>query len=188
MKERLISLLKDSPQLNVLDYDGWKQAAEWLIAQGVIVPPCKVGDTVYYPWIYGGQCGIAFSEVESIKVYVNGLPIAVVEDWQSDMPMPIAFTIDDFGKTVFLTKEEAEKSIKGETTIMIKHRYKAKICDICGTAVAVKKKLFYTKNSHYVTLPAEFICGQRRVHLCYECWTNFRYNVKTALAERSEGK
>lgn len=74
--------------------------------------PCKVGDMVYYPWIYDGQCGIAFSEVESIKIYVNGLPIAVVEDWGSDMPMPISFTVEDFGKTVFLTREEAEKALE----------------------------------------------------------------------------
>ncbi len=63
-----------------------EEYAEELLANGVIVPPCKVGDTVYYPWIYDGQCGIAFSKVESIKIYVNGLPIAVVEDWKSDMP------------------------------------------------------------------------------------------------------
>ncbi len=86
--------------------------ADHLLANGVIVPPCKVGDMVYYPWIYDGRCGIAFTEIESIKIYVNGLPIAVVEDWKSDMPMPICFTTDDFGKTVFLTREEAEEKLK----------------------------------------------------------------------------
>lgn len=92
--------------------DNLNSLADYLLTNGVIVPPCKVGDTVYYPWIYDGQCGIAFSEVESIKIYVNGLPIAVVEDWKSDMPMPICFDTDDFGKTVFLTKEEAEAKLK----------------------------------------------------------------------------
>lgn len=78
----------------------------------IIELPCKVGDTVYYPWIYDGQCGVSFNKVESIKIYVNGLPLMVVEDWKSDMPMPISFCNEDFGKTVFLTKKEAEAKLK----------------------------------------------------------------------------
>ena len=78
----------------------------------IIELPCKIGDTVYYPWIYDGQCGVAFNKVESIKIYVNGLPLVVVEDWKSDMPMPISFCNEDFGKTVFLTKEQAEAKLK----------------------------------------------------------------------------
>ena len=86
--------------------------ADSLLDDGWIRPPCKVGDKVYYPWIYDGQCGIAFNEVESIKIYVNGLPLVIVEDWKSDMPMPISFCNEDFGKTVFLTKSEAEQKLK----------------------------------------------------------------------------
>ena len=112
MRDRLI-------ELQIKAYNEWSNntnlgisvaefVADHLLANGVIVPPCKVGDWVYYPWIYDGQCGIAFSKV----IYVNGLPIAVVEDWESDMPMPICFNTDDFGKTVFLTKEQAEQALK----------------------------------------------------------------------------
>lgn len=89
-----------------------EKLADWLRENGVIVPPCKVGDIVYYPWVYDGQCGVAFTKVESIKIYVNGLPIIVVEDWGSDMPMPISFTNDDFGKTVFITEEAAKRALK----------------------------------------------------------------------------
>ena len=35
----------------------------------------------------------------------------IVEDWGSDMPMPISFCNEDFGKTVFLTREDAEKAL-----------------------------------------------------------------------------
>lgn len=110
-RERLIELMKkgyENVPVGGFVYEG---IADHLLDNGVIVPPCKVGDTVYYPWIYDGQCGVAFSEVESIKIYVNRLPIAIVEDWQSDMPMPTSFTIEDFGETIFLTREEAEKAL-----------------------------------------------------------------------------
>lgn len=117
-RERMIELLNgyyEETGINIVHYftdEESEMLADYILLDGWIRPPCKVGDTVYYPWIYDGQCGVAFSEVESIKIYVNGLPIAIVEDWRSDMPMPISFTIEDFGKTVFLTKEEAEAALK----------------------------------------------------------------------------
>ena len=113
-KEKIIEILKAYTKKHNISASSviLEEYAEELLANGIIVPPCKVGDTVYYPWIYDGQCGIAFSKVESIKIYVNGLPIAVGEDWKSDMPMPICFNTDDFGKTVFLTKEEAKAKLK----------------------------------------------------------------------------
>lgn len=81
--------------------------------QGLLLKlPCKVGDTVYYPWIYDGQSCVALNEVESINIYYNRLPIITVKDWESDMCMAKTFTIEDFGKTVFLTKERAEESLQ----------------------------------------------------------------------------
>lgn len=74
--------------------------------------PCKVGDTVYYPWAYDENKGIAFNKIESIKIYVGRIPLVLVEDWESDMPIPTAFYPEDFGKTVFLTREEAEKKLE----------------------------------------------------------------------------
>lgn len=47
MRDRLIKLLQDNSYLDVLDDEHWLLAAEQLLANGVIVPPCKVGDTVY---------------------------------------------------------------------------------------------------------------------------------------------
>lgn len=113
-KDKLIELLKDTLHEWECDVstETITQIAEHLLENGVIVLPCKVGDVVYYPWMYNGQCDIAFNEVESIKIYYNRLPIVIVKDWESDMPMPISFTIEDFGKTVFLTIEEAEQVLK----------------------------------------------------------------------------
>ena len=111
MRDRLIELIQDIKLCNPTNWDKPEFMALALLANGVILPPCKVGDTVYYPWIYDGQCGVAFNKVESIKIYVNGLPLVIVEDWGSDMPMPISFCNEDFGKTVFLTREDAEKAL-----------------------------------------------------------------------------
>lgn len=98
---------------NISEHEGVDKVCKFFKDKSLVVElPCKVGDTVYYPWIYDGQCGVAFNKVESIKIYVNGLPLVIVEDWRSDMPMPISFCNEDFGKTVFLTRQEAEAKLK----------------------------------------------------------------------------
>ena len=68
----------------------------------IIVPPCKVGDTVY--WI--GQ----FNQVVEGKATMIGTSIGAkipYLDYEFD------FTSADIGKTVFLTREEAEQALKG---------------------------------------------------------------------------
>ena len=60
---------------------------------------CKVGDKVYrpggiYPW-----------DIEHIEIY--GDEIIFVDDSDN------IFRLDDIGKTVFLTREEAEKALEG---------------------------------------------------------------------------
>ena len=111
-RDRLIELLEDFDRT----YDCFRvrceQIADHLLANGVIVPPCKIDDTLYYPWLYDGTSGIAILEVSCIKIYVQGRCLVFYTDVESDMPMPNCFTIEDFGKTVFLTKEEAETELK----------------------------------------------------------------------------
>ena len=75
------------------------RAADALLANGVIVLPCKVGDTIYrrgdpikkiYEW-----------EVEHIEIYAD--EIVFIDDSDNE------FTISDIGKTVFLSREDVEK-------------------------------------------------------------------------------
>lgn len=79
--------------------------------------PCKVGDTVYY---LGGHY-----ERHKTKVYVNEVTKGIVDHitiGQKGVPQidvcdnENAWTtfdcVDDFGKIVFLTKEEAEKKLE----------------------------------------------------------------------------
>lgn len=69
---------------------------------------------------------------------------------------------------------------------MIEKRYKAKTCDICKKTIAVKRGLFYRSRTGHVSLRAEIGLGQKRVHLCSECWNKFKFEAEKAL-ERSAG-
>ncbi len=89
--------------------------ADYLLANGVIVPPCKVGDTVWmvakvYADVEGVEKHIIFKgEVVSVSVQPERLWIycRYEEGWDYWHKC-----VEDFGKTVFLTKEEAEKALK----------------------------------------------------------------------------
>ena len=78
-----------------------ERLTDHLLANGVIVPPCKVGDKIYR--IIGDDFAPWF--VEKIVIYQDRYG-GIVDDcghWNN---------FDDFGKTVFLTKEEAEQALK----------------------------------------------------------------------------
>ena len=63
----------------------------------LVVLPCKVGDTVYR------LDGIYSWDIEHIEIY--GDEIIFVDDSDN------IFRLDDIGKTVFLTREAAEKAL-----------------------------------------------------------------------------
>ena len=78
--------------------------ADHLIANGVTVLPCKVGDTVY--WVHGAV--ITECKVHRIQKNRNGLYICLKSNVSHG-----AFRADlSIGKTVFLTREEAEKVLE----------------------------------------------------------------------------
>lgn len=73
--------------------------------QGLLVRlPCKVGDTVYvfeYP-NKNRFCGV---QITKIEIYENSIWLSFTDGlWDKK--------IDEIGKTVFLTKEEAEAKLK----------------------------------------------------------------------------
>lgn len=79
--------------------------ADYLLANGVIVLPCNVGDTIYFEtYRCGESTGVQPHNVAKINVVVTierpfGSVGAEIPDWQ-------------FGKYVFLTREEAEKALE----------------------------------------------------------------------------
>ena len=103
-RERLIELLKQ----NTIDFtnpfayeygdDSVERFADHLLAYGVIVPPCKVGDTV---WL------VLFG-----KIYPHKIKEFQINKFGGFACSSMHFPFQDFGKTVFLTKEDAEQALK----------------------------------------------------------------------------
>ena len=102
-RDRLVELLKDTLHEWECDVSikTVTEIAEHLISNGVIVPPCKVGDRVYRP----SDClGVVQFVIISFNIYES-------EMFFTDDSENIIY-LSDIGKTVFLTREEAEKALK----------------------------------------------------------------------------
>ena len=103
MRDRLIELLWE--RLCGGDRKWAGEITDYLLENGVIVPPCKVGDKIYQVVYWEGCKTVSEWEIEKLEVYVD--EVGFVDDSDNW----IAF--DDIGKTVFLTREEAEQALKG---------------------------------------------------------------------------
>lgn len=114
-RDRLIELVdkaKEEYANDVTDHTETDYIVESLLNEGVIVPPCKVGDTVYYfvdiniPQRLMLESRIYHIEITEItmKFYFH-----TVKKCQYRYGH---FDFNDIGKTVFLTKEEAEEKLK----------------------------------------------------------------------------
>lgn len=122
MCDRLIELIEQytenitSRDLHKADFD--EKFADYLLANGVIVPPCKVGDTVY---IQNGKIGTVTSIHQNLigKEVGRWVVTAWFENYYGDTKIEgfecgsnKTFYFADFGKTVFLTRDEAEAALK----------------------------------------------------------------------------
>ena len=76
--------------------------ADYLLANGVIVPPVKYGDSLYI-----------ITEVSKAIVETIVLGVWVYEESFTVLTIHGNILNESFGKTVFLTKEEAEEALKG---------------------------------------------------------------------------
>ena len=103
-RERLIELLEDT--LHEWESDVSVQTlteiAEHLIENGVIVPPCKVGDICWF--IRSNK--IIKTTIEKIVLKEKGLYLKLSCNSLYET------TCRSIGKTVFFTYEEAEKTLK----------------------------------------------------------------------------
>ena len=107
-RDRLLELLNGAENkvtealTRALEKEEWLGIyADYPLANGVIVPPCKVGDKLYI---------IASISQEIIESVVIGMWI--VEDSVSILTIHGTIHNGSLGKTVFLTKEEAEAKLK----------------------------------------------------------------------------
>ena len=98
-KERLIELIMDS--VGGCARNWAEVTADHLLKNGIIVPPCKVGDTVYYFYKDGGKVYegevtsfVYVSDTKSFSIHCDGV-------------------YGRYGRYFFLTREEAEQALNG---------------------------------------------------------------------------
>lgn len=110
-RERLIELIRKAKKNTKganCDLEREMLFADYLLENGVIVPPCKVGDTVYFI-IDDAISGEAFLDSQQINdVSTRGIFVSsdtLVENCDTFEPY------SNFGETSFLTREEAEKAL-----------------------------------------------------------------------------
>lgn len=119
MRDRLIALIRSIPNMEPQcrgraqgkTYLTAAHIADHLLANGVIVPPCKVGDKVYIiDEDDTTECDeLCVVEVVVLMLYIGKHGIAV------DLSLPLGFRLNIMamvGKNVFLTREEAEKALR----------------------------------------------------------------------------
>ena len=105
MKDKLIQIIKSVP-ITEKDYEEYiSDIAEKLIDDGVILPPCKVGEKIYV--VRFGRCEEHI--VEKIEQCRDMLHIAF--GWRNMGYEWIS--ANEFGNTVFYNKEAGEKALKG---------------------------------------------------------------------------
>ena len=75
--------------------------------------PCKVGDTVYMLWPCGKKKGIATLDILHIDMD-NALDISVSAIARAGSGTYRKIDTKQIGKTVFLTREEAEKALEAK--------------------------------------------------------------------------
>jgi hypothetical protein len=118
MRDRLVDLINEAkdeyptiPSVNCCKPTFAYYLANRLLANGAIVPPRKVGDIVYMV-TPGGR-------IHEKKVLVSKSVVGsnlCDEIWVKHSftcESALVFNEDDIGKTVFLTREEAEQALKG---------------------------------------------------------------------------
>lgn len=115
MRDRLIKLILNTPVLKFPSgsraqgktYQTAQNVADHLLANGVIVPPVSVGQTVYVVnRYYGGLWRIHECRVDNLTIFERHIFISLV-----DGKYDFGIEKSEIGKTVFLTKEEAEKAL-----------------------------------------------------------------------------
>lgn len=121
MRDRLIELVRQA-EFAYLDFSKLCPCeksltdftADHLLENGVIVPPCKVGDEVFYVNEICDENGdeyldISVGKVVSFSLQAEGLWAYCRYEEGLTYWHVVA---DEFGKEVFLTREEAEQALK----------------------------------------------------------------------------
>ncbi len=106
-RERLAELIRSAM---IWGYDTPDAIAERLIDEGVICPPCKVGDVVYKIMDFEYTSGRVL-EIEVLCTEIQGTMRFYAKTVKRYRYNYTWLDSADFGKTVFLTREEAEAAL-----------------------------------------------------------------------------
>lgn len=114
MIETAVSIMQNTPE----------KLADYLLDHGVIVPPCKVGDTVYVLDVYPDGCKCAgcdyyypggYGDNPECEASEDGYRrhkcIEIREEKALRQSVLTWLMLNDFGKTVFFTYKEAEAAL-----------------------------------------------------------------------------
>ena len=112
-RDRLIELIKKGVDIsrNVTGLFSWGDVADYLLANGVIVPPCKVGDILF--------CIISDRGINDIYNHIEACKVTYIMSFDSDSFVVGVREINKhyshnvvLGKDAFKTFEEAEEKLK----------------------------------------------------------------------------
>ena len=109
MRDKLIEFIKQAKKQTKnanCDIERNMIFADYLLENGVIVPPCKVGDTVY---ILAGHNGHKYEKDICEGFYIGDDGVVQVRT-RNNKGNHCTYGV--IGKTVFLTREEAEKALE----------------------------------------------------------------------------
>lgn len=111
-RERLIELLQGWGNK---ENDGVRaeSISDYLLENGIIVPPVNVGQKVYGPFEYRGKPFIS-EEIDTLEF--NGTHIYATIRGRRYLWINRCLYHEQSGDILFLTKEEAEKALKGGAT------------------------------------------------------------------------
>lgn len=115
MRDRLIDLIESARYWGANTSD---EIADHLLADGVICPPCKVGDVVHAK----GEWWLDKDEVVDYLITNIAITQNKAGEWKKKYramrffggktyDSQLNFSFEDIGKTVFLTREEAEQAL-----------------------------------------------------------------------------
>lgn len=125
-RKRLVKLLDQN--CGYVEEQKAEELADYLLESGVIVPPCKVGQTV---WIINSRYDclqrrfikfINEGYVKAIKISMKPMKITIeypdVDDSKGRCK-GADYSAQSIGKTVFLSREEAEYALKLKRSVSL---------------------------------------------------------------------
>lgn len=98
-RERLIDLMIEAKRTDPETVSFTDYLADYLLEHGVIVPPCKVGDTIY--------------QTDGVRIYTSTIcEITYTENKAIFVTENVVFDERAINNSIFLNREEAEQALK----------------------------------------------------------------------------